>query len=83
MSLLEIRSRNMGRELTVEDVEILRTAISAAGSLPSSVDLWIGATLAIIRLLDVAHRRVAASEAARLRAEEILKIPYGIFDFGE
>lgn len=83
MSLLEIHSRNMGRELTVEDVESLRHAISSAGAMPRSVDLWIGATLAIIRLLDVAHRRVAASEAARLRAERILKIPYDIFDFVE
>ena len=73
----------MGRELTLEDVEALRTAVSSAGSMPRSVDLWIGATLAIIRLLDVAHCRVAASEAARLRAEEILKVPYAIFDLVE
>lgn len=79
MSLLEIGSRNIGRECTLVDVNYFRSVISLAAS-TRDVDLWIAGSLATIRLLDIAHGRVASSEAARLRAEVLLKDAFDILN---
>jgi len=75
MSLLEIGSRNIGREHTYDDVDVLYGVILAAGEQLDSADFKIGTVLAVLCILDVANGRVAASEAARLYAKELLSAP--------
>lgn len=75
MSLLETGSRNIGREYTYSDIGTLRGLVYASGLQPNNTDLAIGATLAMLRILDVAHGRVPSSEDARLYAIELLRMP--------
>lgn len=80
MSLLETGSKNIGRELTLNDVNYLGTVVSSAATVQNR-DLWIAGLLATIQLLDVVSGRIASSEGARLRAEELLKNAYTILNF--
>lgn len=75
MSLLEMGSRNIGREYTYDDVSTLKGVIDAVGLMPENTDFQIGAVLATLCILDIAYCRVASSEAARLYAKELLSTP--------
>lgn len=75
MSLLEIGSRNIGREYTYDDVNTLYGVIYASFEQPENADFQVGIVLVVIRLLDISQGRVAASEDARLHATELLSAP--------